>query len=624
MADYNSEPFERKEEDKLALKAMLEDRRVVQMVRSFMAKSKEYREPHLDLAKASRDLYENWQAAGRSPIQRANLKLPFGFTIIESELPQLLDVFIKDENILFFEGAEQDDAQWENDITDFHNWQLREMDFEAKFPACLKSMLLDGTLVAKIPYRFKESDIIRRRKSIDPTTGEFKIEKLRVKEVTFDGPDLENVALHDFFPDWSMRNPGDIQGMRACVHRMYRTFASLKSSGIKYKNLDLLERSLSSKGCDAWAGPYWSDEHKDSYDKANDNKERLKDSGKIELWEYWGLYDPKGDGNFQEYLIVVANGDVVVRVEENFYDYKFKPFVACPNYVRDGEFYGIPELIAIRSLIKEANALRNARLDNVNISVNPMWLADRAAGLNSRSIYSRPNGIIWTNDINGIKPVQMPDPSIGSANELIQINQDIQGATALVAGAQSLGSLGKTFGRSATGVQYLQQSSSSRLGLKAKLLSTYFFKRMGWIMQMTNRQYVTEDQWVRVSDPNSQNPFSQLPQDAFFRHYDFLVKTDLEMGGPEAQFQKMQAVSQILQVAEQSQPGTVKFDVLLESMLRPLVGRQVKRFVRDEQERMSLQQQGLAAQQAVNAQFGQNAPQPNASEAGSSNFFEGV
>jgi hypothetical protein len=76
--------------------------------------------------------------------------------------------------------------------------------------------------------------------------------------------------------------------------------------------------------------------------------------------------------------------------------------------------------------------------------------------------------------------------------------------------------------------------------------------------------------------------------------------------------QKMQAVSQILQVAENSQPGTTRFDVLLEAMLRPLLGRQVKRFVRDEQEMAQMQAQQLAATQQINAAQGQAAPQPNA------------
>jgi hypothetical protein len=372
--------------------------------------------------------------------------------------------------------------------------------------------------------------------------------------------------------------------------------------------------SVNYKGCEAWAKPYFADDSfKQDFERLQDNKEPgMKDDGRVELWEYWGLFDPAGDGNFEEYLIVVANGDVVIRIEPNFYDYKFKPFVACPNYLRENEFYGVPELLPVRSLVKEANTLRNARLDNINLSVNPMWIADKAAGINAKALYSRPNGIIWTNDINGIKPLPPQDPSIGSREEMAFIQNDIQNATALVNAAPIASNLGKQFGRSATGVNFIQSFSSSRIGLKARLLADLFYKRLAWIMLMTNRQFMTEEKWVRVSDPNAANPFVSLPPDAFFRNFDFTVQTSLETGGPEGQFQKMQTVSQVVQAIEGSQPGTTKGDVLLEALLRPLLGRQVKRFVRTEEERQQLQNQQLAAQQAINAAQGQAAPQPNA------------
>jgi hypothetical protein len=105
-----------------------------------------------------------------------------------------------------------------------------------------------------------------------------------------------------------------------------------------------------------------------------------------------------------------------------------------------------------------------------------------------------------------------------------------------------------------------------------------------------------------------------LPSDAFFRSFDFIVETALENGGPEGQFQKIQTVSQILQAIENSQPGTVKSEVLLEALLRPLLGRQVKRFVNSPEERQMMQMQQLAAQQAINAQQGAAAPQPAAGQ----------
>jgi hypothetical protein len=601
-------PFEREENEQ---PERTKDLHAVRVVRAFMKNSDEYREPHLDLARKSRELYENWSPTNRSIIQRANLKLPFGFTIIETQAPQIIDIFFRGGSVIQFKGQDANDAMYEDPITDFHIHQFEEMGFQAKTAAFIKAMLLDGTAFAKVPYRYKEIETMRRASVVDPVSGETMQTKRPVTEVLFDGPDLEIVPIYDFFPDWTVKRPGDVASMRGCVHRTFKTLASLKNNPL-YKNTAELETSLSVKGYEAWARPYYSDAYRDDFDKLNDNEEGVKEEGTVEIWEYWGLFDPNQDGKFEEYIIVIANGDVVLRCEQNFYDYKFKPFVACPNYMRESEFYGIPELLAVRSLIKEANTLRNARLDNINLSVNPMWIADRSAGINTKSLFSRPNGVIWTNDVNAIRPLPPLDPSIGSREEMAFIQNDIQNATAMVNAAPVASNLGKQFGRSATGVNFIQSFASSRISLKARMLGELYFKQVAKIMLLTNRQFVTEDQWVRVMDPNSPNPFVQLPADAFFRAFDFLVETTLENGGPEGQFQKIQTVSQILQAVENSQPGTVKSEVVLEALLRPLLGRQVKRFVNSPDERQQMQMQQLAAQQAVNAQQGMAAPQPMA------------
>lgn len=605
-------PFER---DEVEQPERNKELHAVRVVRAFMKNSDEYRDSHLELARKSREMYENWSPSSRSIVQRANLKLPFGFTIIETQTPQLVDIFFRGGSVIQFKGQDADDAMFEDAMTDFHIHQFDEMGFQSKTAAFVKAMLLDGTAFAKVPYRYKEIETTRRMQQVDPVSGVAVSVKMPRTEVLFDGPDLEIIPIYDFFPDWSIKRPGDIASMRGCVHRTFKTLASLKNNPL-YKNVDELETSLGTKGFDAWSKPYYSDTFRDEFDKLNDNEKDVKEEGSIELWEYWGLFDPKGDGQFEEYIIVIANGDVVLRCEQNFYDYKFKPFVACPNYMRESEFYGIPELMAVRSLIKEANTLRNARLDNINLSVNPMWIADRSAGINTKSLFSRPNGVIWTNDVNAIRPLPPMDPSIGSREEMAFIQNDIQNATAMVNAAPVASNLGKQFGRSATGVNFIQSFASSRISLKARMLAELYFKQVAKLMLLTNRQFVTEDKWVRVMDPNSPNPFVQLPSDAFFRSFDFLVETTLENGGPEGQFQKIQTVAQILQAVEGSQPGTVKSEVLLEALLRPLLGRQIKRFVNTVEERQAMQNQQLAAQQAINAQQGAVAPQPAANETG--------
>jgi hypothetical protein len=614
---FSAEPFERTDEQQM--QSMMRERRAVMQVRRFMSNSDRYRDNHLKIAERSREMYENWNFSGRTMINRANLRLPFGYTVVETLLPKLTDVFLSDDEIIKWEGQDSSDAQWENIMTDFHSVQFKNMKFSPKFIASLKSMLLDGTMIAKIPYRYQER-ITKQRRPVDPLSGEEGFAKEDVLTVTFDGPDYEHVAMHDFFPDWSVKNPGDVQSMRACVHRMYKTFNSLKTlekrgnQGI-YKNLDQLKTSVRVKGsanAAAWQAPFFSDKFRDRFDRLNDNASNIKDGNKIEIWEYWGLWDPKGDGNFEEYILTIANGDVIIREQKNFYDMQFKPFVACPNIPRDNEFFGIPELIAVRPLIKEANAIRNARLDNINISANPMWIVDRAAGINLQNLYSRPNGVILSNDMNGIRPVQMPDPSAGSLQESAAIQQDIQNATALISATPQTSSATKAALRSATGANLVASISNDRIRMKAKLISDLFLKAIAKMMMQINMQFVDTAQEVRLSDPRAEDPFGVLPPEAFIGNFFFKTKSDLESGGREGEMERMNAALQMAQIAEQSQPGTMNFGPLIEDMMRPLLGNRVGKYTRSDEERMALQQQQLAAEQATNAQVGQRAPQPNA------------
>jgi hypothetical protein len=586
--------------------------RAAKFVRKFVEKSSDYREPHIELAIESRELYESWSAQAKTRIQRANLKLPYGFAIIETELAQLSDLFLKEKPLFKFVGREPTDVMWENRLTDFHDMQVENMRFREKCLPLQKALLLDGTVVAKVPYRYDERIVDQRMPQQDPFTGEVFTAKQKVLKVLFDGPDLEQIPLIDFFPDWRTTAPGDIRGMRGCVHRTYKSYNELKRNK-KYKNLEEVETSIRGRGCDAWKAPRWSENFQDSFDTLNDNELNKKKEDLLEVWEYWGEYDLEKDGEFVECVITVVNGEVAIRVDDNFYDDKIKPFVASVNIPRDGEFYGIPELLAVKGLIREATVLRNARLDQTNLSVNRMFVVDRAAGIKQNSLYVRPNGVIYTNDMNGIRALEMPDSSPTSQQEIQGLQMEIQSATGGVGTAGGMSQMARTFGRSATGAQMVSNMTSARIGMKARLFAYLFIRPMQEIMFATNHQFVTDEQWVRVTDPNeaAENPFTVLDPSAFNGNYDFEFVTTFEESA-DTELAKMQQFAQLAQAAEQTQPGTIKWGPVFEATGRALLGRQVKNFVRSEQERMEMQMQMMAAEQAANAAAGANAMQPNA------------
>lgn len=585
--------------------------RAAKFVRKFIQKSADYRRNHLDLALESRELYECWSMQGKSRIQRANLKLPYAYTIIEQELSQLGDMFLKEPKLFKFKGREPQDMMWEARLDDFHQMQVESMKWKEKSLPILKALLLDGTVVAKLPYRYDERIVDARVQQQDPMTGQVFTTKEKQLKVLFDGPDLEQIPLIDFFPDWRATQPGDVQGMRGCVHRTYKTFNELKRSK-KYKNLDDVDNSIKQRGCDAWTAPRWSENFQDSYDQLNDNDLKKKREELLEVWEYWGEYDLENDGNFVECIITLINGEVAVRLDENFYDDKFKPFAASVNIPRDGEFYGIPELLSVKALIKEATVLRNARLDQTNLSVNRMFVVDRAAGIKQNSLYVRPNGIIYTNDMNGIRALEMPDSSPTSSQEIASLQMDIQNTTGLAAAAPAMSQMAKTFGRTATGAQLVNNLAQGRIGMKGRLFAYLFVRRMQEVMFMTNKQFVTDQQWVRVSDPNEaqENPFTVLDPSAFNGNFDFEFVTTFEEND-ETTLAKMQQFAQLAQAAEATQPGTIKWGPVFEATSRALLGREVKKFVRSDEERMQLMQAQLMQEQAANQMIGERTPQPN-------------
>lgn len=566
-----------------------------------MKKSDEYRRPFLEQAAKARELYTCWDATAKSVTQRANLRLPYAYQIVQDEIPGIVGTLLKDKLPFRVQGRLEAGMQFQDTLNDFHGMQLDQMRFAPKFTAFVTGLLIDGTAVAKIPYRFKEQVVTVRENVVDPVVGVSYPTKRQELQVVFDGPDFEVVPLRDFFPDWAVRSPGDIAGMRGCVHRTFRTFSELKESGT-YSGLSELEHSLTRKGCDAWADPYYKGEYR------GENREDHKKKP-VEIWEYWGLFDPNGDGKFEEYIVTVANGDTVIRMSANFYDWALKPFAAAVNVVQDGDFYGVSELFAIRGLVKEATALRNARLDQVNLAVNRMYVVDRTSGINAKSLYSRPNGIIYTNDMQGIRELPPPEVPPSAFNELSALTSEIQSTVASASGP-SLSQAGRVFGRSATGAAMVSNIASSRAGMKARLVSDLFLYRLCDILLETNAQFVTEDQWVKSTDPNSPNPFALLPKEAFQCDYYFEKATSLEVD-PAQEMQKLQQFAQMAQIAEATQPGLIKWDVVFQAMGRELLGKQVKRFVRSDEERLALQQQQLANEQAVNAMQGAAALQPN-------------
>ncbi len=585
---------------------LTKEERARETVCNFMHNSRKYTEPYFKKADMIWKEYLNSRNEKLSPLQRANLKLPYAWTIVETFVPQIVEAFLGEKPYVAVEGRGVEDIQFEELLGKFLTYQLDEMDFFEKFVCFVKDLLIFGTAVAKTPWRFEDKTEYESALQIDTTTGDLKRVKTKVKKTVYDNPDFDPIQFWDFFPDWAASRPGDVNSMRGCVHRVWRTMTELEAkerkvnpdgtkSGI-YTNLDKLRLNLSDKGYDAWAKkdePKDPKGEKDYYnrDRALGLAENVKRKNKIEVWEYWGLFDVTGKGDFEEYVIAVANGDIAIRCDVNPYDGKFKPFVGGVNYPIPGEFYGVGDIEPVRSLIREGTALRNARLDQANMAVNRMWIVDRTAGINVRNLYSRSGGIILSNGIDGIKALEAPEVPGSSYREIQQLDFDIQNASAQINASQGASNVGRAFGRTATGVSFLQNYTASRITLKVRMIENLVMKKFGQNLLKLDRQFLTEDQWVRVMG-DEQNPFKILPLDAFSGKYDFSTNGAIDrLNQKERQMNLQQNVLPFVQWYEQVRPGGIKIEDLAVQYFREFYFRDPAKLMNPPEQQQQFQQQ---------------------------------
>lgn len=526
-------------------------------------------------------LYVRGAAKSNTPYGRANLELPLAFQQIEPFVSQITETMVGETPYISYEGRTPDDDAPAKAITEFTQYQLDSGEFLTPFTQFIRNLGKYGTAVKKVVWEVESKEIEEEKKEIgvvigpdglpliDPITGQPVVEErsfVETKEVvTKDGPSFYNLSIYDFFVPKSASSC-DVQKLDWCIHRTWRTLDELIDNP-NYKNKKHL-RALRDNEDDAYDSkatptPGMNDSSKETEQRLNNGKGLEKFAGKIEVLEWWGDYRFKKDEPARPALITVAicDGDpVVLRLEDNPLKYKFKPFIAANDYPIEGEFYGYGELDHIKGLIQESTALRNARLDVSNMSLNRMWIVERQAGINLRDIHSAPNKIILTNDNNGIRALDMGNATASSVEEISRIDGDIQNTTEIV--NPRPGVTGAAFSGTATGVNFLSAKSNLRLLLKCRILEQMFFKKLAIMLNEYNKQMIDDKVYYRVAG-EEQNPYSAIDPQAFSSEIDFKPSSNPSKLSNE---EKKANIGYLMQTAAQIEkvaPGTNNFTELL-------------------------------------------------------------
>jgi len=176
----------------------------------------------------------------------------------------------------------------------------------------------------------------------------------------------------------------------------------------------------------------------------------------IEVLEYWD----------KDKIYVIGARKIVLKEEDNPFS-GLLPFIMARYIPVQHELYGIgiPEIS--ETLQDELNTVRNQRMDNVNLIINRMFVANKYADIDFDQLVSYPGNVILTNDVNAIQPLDTRDITKSAYQEEEIIKRDIDNAVGEY--EYSRGALPPRK-ETATGIVRLQQAASVRFDTVVKML----------------------------------------------------------------------------------------------------------------------------------------------------------
>lgn len=526
-------------------------------------------------------LYMKGAAKTNVPYGRANLELPLAFQQVEPFVSQMTETMLGEVPYLSYSGRGPEDDDVAEEITDFTQYQLDCGNFLPSWVSWCRNLGKYGTAVMKLNWEVDSVEITSEEDLtftiVNPATGQpEEITKTETNTEDYDkhdGPMFYNVSLFDFFVPRAATSC-DVQKMPWVVHRVYRTLDQLLDNPNYDRNRDWIKKLINERDEDELdpsqsIGSGMEEAKRTEQNQKNSSKGNRKYAGQIEVLEWWGDFKFSPKERAKSALIVVAiidNEQILLRLDENPFRFKFKPFLMANDYPIEGEPYGYGELHHIKGLIEESTALRNARLDVANISLNRVWLVERQAGVNLRELYTAPNKIILTNDLNGIRPMDMGQVTASSVQELARIDFDIQNTTEIINPRQDVSNVGAAFGSTATGVNFLSGKSNLRLMTKARLLQDTFFRPLADMLNWFNRDLVTDDMYYRVNGEDNKNPYRTISPDAFLTRVDYKASSSPDKLSLSQRRDNMSYLLQTLAQIEKVSPGTNNWPELLKDI----------------------------------------------------------
>lgn len=478
---------------------------------------------------------------------QSKIFVPRTFQVIETKTPQIAMSILQQSPIFTVNPESTATVEQAKICEGLLSWQMHQMKNTAlNLTLLIKDSCLYGGSIAKTGWSYKETMMPERQ--VLPPVLDFASKSIiqdqkiiQVPLIEEDGPVFTNCDIGEIYPDPAA---SCIEDAKYIIHRMVKPLHEIQQLGKMgfYKNTEKIEQH---GAVQHWVGDFANRR----FSTANINDPYQMNSNiysYVEIIECWWV-DPT-DPLTRKWKTTIANRRTLLQdvpLTNIFWHNRF-PFKLLKNIPMTKEFWGISECDVIQDMQREINSLRNQRMDNVNSLNKGFVLANRNAGINEDKLRKiEPGGILWTNDINGVRVERPPSVDNVTAYSEQAADRDIQMATGqsdVITGTSTRSQF-----RNATTANIIEQAAKTRLGLAA-LLAVEQIRGIAEDFVALDYQYLNPATVVSIMGADGKNYKANITPDMIPRNPDVYATLGAEIqGNADVKKQMLLQLTELLQ-----------------------------------------------------------------------------
>lgn len=498
----------------------------VELMRKFFLQMYDARDYFLGVIKPRLDrsykLYIAYNGDRAREIKRwqANIFVPYIQAVVETLMPRILDAR-PDFNVLGRTEEDQVKAEKQQMLLDYL-WERAGMDSTSE--DFVRAALVYGTSFLQVSWK---KDVRQQKflKTKDVNNRKYKWEE---EERTFyDAPYCEWVDNYSLWYDWHntarkskqywfkrmvlTRDEIERRYPMADPKRLEMAFNSPGGDLVDYAAVRQTVRSVHTqvvKGADN-SGSLGNTQiyGTDKYYSTQDNTLQM-----YEVFEWTRPFEDAYSVHVGGSYVPILKGGVMPIV----YDYKEAPFIETTYLKIPGEFegYGIPLILESPQLM--LNLIKNQRLDAATMSIHKMWVVNPLANITKDELVTRPFGIIYSIDPNGVKEIQFSDLKASAYKEEEMLKGDMRYSSGVDDFSMGVGGGAE----SATAVRHLRESTLERVRLFVNHLGDAYSDMLRYWMDMS-RQFYTKEMTIRIIGESGKEEFPLIEKDDLMGYFDY-------------------------------------------------------------------------------------------------------